>query len=190
VLIHGGASGIGTTATMIAKAMGASQIITTVGTEAHREASLRLGADHAIRYLEEDFVTKVDEFTGGKGVDVILDIIAGDYVARNFKAAAMNGRIVQVSVLKGPAKDLDMFPLMSKRLTLTGSTLRSRTYEDKAAIISELEAQVWPLIDVGAFRPQVYQTFSLENARGAHALIDSGAHFGKIVLTTPALIRA
>lgn len=190
VLIHGGASGIGTTATMIAKAMGASQIITTVGTEAHREASLRLGADHAIRYLEEDFVTKVDEFTGGKGVDVILDIIAGDYVARNFKAAAMNGRIVQVSVLKGPAKDLDLFPLMSKRLTLTGSTLRSRTYEDKAAIIFELETQVWPLIDAGAFRPQVYQTFSLENARGAHALIDSGAHFGKIVLTTPALIRA
>jgi NADPH2:quinone reductase len=102
----------------------------------------------------------------------------------------MNGRIVQVSVLKGPAKDLDLFPLMSKRLTLTGSTLRSRTYEDKAAIISELEAQVWPLIETGAFRPQVYQTFSLENARGAHELIDSGAHFGKIVLTTPALIRA
>jgi NADPH:quinone reductase len=190
VLIHGGASGIGTTATLIAKAIGASKILTTVGSEAHREASLRLGADHAIHFLEEDFVTKVDEFTSGNGVDVILDIIAGDYVARNFQAAAMNGRIVQVSVLKGPAKELNLFPLLSKRLTLVGSTLRSRTYEEKAAIISELEAQVWPLIEAGQFKPQVYRSFTLENARGAHELIDSGTHFGKIVLTTPAHLGA
>ncbi|WP_266183263.1 NAD(P)H-quinone oxidoreductase [Dyella humicola] len=190
VLIHGGASGIGTTATMIAKAMGASKIITTVGSEAHREASLRLGADHSIDYLEEDFVAIVDEFTGGKGVDVILDIIAGDYVARNFQAAAVNGRIVQVSVLKGPAKELDLFPLMAKRLTLVGSTLRSRTYEEKAAIIAELEAQVWPLIEAGQFKPQVCRAFTLENARGAHELIDSGVHFGKIVLTTSAHLGA
>lgn len=187
VLVHGGASGIGTTATMIAKAVGASKIITTVGSEAHREASLLLGADHAIHFLEEDFVTKVNEFTNGKGVDVVLDIIAGDYVARNFKAAAMNGRILQVSVLKGPAKELDLFPLMSKRLTLIGSTLRSRTYEEKAAIISELEAQVWPLIEAEKFKPQVYRAFTLENASRAHELIDSGVHFGKIVLTTSAL---
>ncbi|MHA6203561.1 NAD(P)H-quinone oxidoreductase [Dyella soli] len=190
VLIHGGASGIGTTATMIAKAMGASKIITTVGSEAHREASLLLGADHAIHFLEEDFVTKVEEFTHGKGVDVILDIIAGDYVARNFQAAALNGRIVQVSVLKGPAKELDLFPLMSKRLTLVGSTLRSRTYQEKAAIIAELEAQVWPLIDAGQFKPQVYRSFALEHASGAHELIDSGVHFGKIVLTTSAHLGA
>jgi len=190
VLIHGGASGIGTTATMIAKAMGASKIITTVGSEAHREASLLLGADHAIHYLEEDFVTKVDEFTSSKGVDVILDIIAGDYVAKNFQAAAMNGRIVQVSVLKGPAKELDLFPLMAKRLTLVGSTLRSRSYEEKAAIIAELEAHVWPLIEAGQFKPQVYRAFTLENARGAHELIDSGVHFGKIVLTTAAHLSA
>ncbi len=190
VLIHGGASGIGTTATMIAKAMGASKIITTVGSEAHRERSLLLGADHAIHFLEEDFVTKVAEFTNGKGVDVILDIIAGDYVARNFETAAINGRIVQVSVLKGPAKELNLFPLMSKRLTLVGSTLRSRTYEEKAAIVAELEAQVWPLIEAGQFKPQVYRAFTLENARGAHELIDSGVHFGKIVLTTPAHLSA
>jgi NADPH2:quinone reductase len=186
VLIHGGASGIGTTATMIAKAMGASKIITTVGSDAHREASLLLGADHAINYLEEDFVSKVAEFTNGRGVDVILDIIAGDYVARNFEAAAVNGRIVQVSVLKGPAKELNLFPLMSKRLTLVGSTLRSGTYEEKATIIEELEAHVWPLIQAGQFKPQVFRSFTLEDARGAHELIDSGTHFGKIVLTTPA----
>ena len=186
LLIHGGASGIGTTATMIAKAMGASKIITTVGSEAHREASLRLGADHAINYLEEDFVAKVDEFTQGKGVDVILDIIAGDYVARNYKAAAMNGRILQVSVLKGPAKDLDLFPLMAKRLTHVGSTLRSRTYEEKAEIIAELERHVWPHIAAGRIKPHVYQAFALEDARGAHELIDSGVHIGKIVLTTAA----
>ena len=187
VLIHGGASGIGTTATMLAKALGASKIITTVGSEAHRDASLRLGADHAVHYLEEDFVAKVDELTGGRGIDVILDIIAGDYVARNFQAAATNGRILQVSVLKGPAKDLDLFPLMSKRLTLVGSTLRSRSYEDKAQIISELEAQVWPLIEMGVFKPQVYQSFPIENAAESHALIDSAVHFGKVVLTTSAL---
>jgi NADPH2:quinone reductase len=186
VLIHGGASGIGTTATMIAKAMGASKIMTTVGSEAHREASLRLGADHAINYLEEDFVTKVNEFTEGKGVDVILDIIAGDYVARNYKAAAMNGRILQVSVLKGPAKDLDLFPLMAKRLTHVGSTLRSRTYEEKAEIIAELEQQVWAHIEAGRVKPHVYRTFALEDARGAHELIDSGVHIGKVVLTTAA----
>lgn len=190
VLIHGGASGIGTTATMIAKAMGASKIMTTVASEAHREASLRLGADHAINYLEDDFVTKVAEFTEGKGVDVILDIIAGDYVARNYKAAAMNGRILQVSVLKGPAKELDLFPLMAKRLTHVGSTLRSRTYEEKAAIIAELEQQVWPHIAAGAIKPHVYQTFALEDARGAHMLIDSGVHVGKIVLSTTALRTA
>ncbi|AIF48126.1 zinc-binding dehydrogenase [Dyella japonica A8] len=186
VLIHGGASGIGTAATMIAKAMGASKVITTVGSDAHREASVRLGANHAINYLEDDYVTKVEEFTHGKGVDVILDIIAGDYVARNLQAAAMNGRILQVSVLKGPAKELDLWPLMTKRLALIGSTLRSRTYEEKAAIIADLEAHVWPLIESGKIKPQVYRSFALEDARSAHALIDSGIHFGKIVLTTAA----
>lgn len=190
VLIHGGASGIGTTATMLAKAFDASNIMTTVSSQAHREASLRLGADHAINYLEEDFLAKVDEFTDGKGVDVILDIIAGDYVARNYKAAAMNGRILQVSVLKGPAKELDLWPMMTKRLTHLGSTLRSRTYEEKAAIINELEKHVWPFIEAGRIKPHVFKSFPLEDARNAHELIDSGVHIGKIVLTTSAFRAA
>lgn len=184
VLIHGGASGIGTTATMLARAAGASQIITTVGSDAHRVASLNLGADVAVNFLEEDFVEEVRKATSGKGIDVILDIIAGDYVARNYEAAALNGRIVQVSVLKGPAKELDLLPMLVKRLTHVGSTLRSRTYEDKANIIRELQQDVWPLIESGAVRPQVFKTFPLESAAAAHALIDSGTHVGKIVLKT------
>ncbi|GAB2478004.1 NAD(P)H-quinone oxidoreductase [Comamonas humi] len=183
VLIHGGASGIGTTATMIAKAMGASTVITTVGSEEHRQASLRIGADHVVNYQQEDYVAKVNEFTSGKGVDVILDIIAGDYVARNYQAAAMNGRILQVSVLKGPAKELDLWPMLVKRLTHIGSTLRSRTNEEKAALIGELQRHIWPLMEAGQIKPQVYRKFPLQNAREAHELIDSGTHVGKIVLT-------
>jgi NADPH:quinone reductase len=186
VLIHGGASGIGTTATMIAKALGASKIMTTVSSPAHRDASLRLGADHAINYRDEDFVERVAAFTEGRGVDVILDIIAGDYVARNYQAAARNGRILQVSALGGPATNLDMWLMMSKQLTHVGSTLRSRSYEDKAAIIADLERHVWPHVEAGRVRPQVYRTFPLEQARDAHVLIDSGTHVGKIVLTVGA----
>jgi len=186
VLIHGGASGIGTTATMLAKAFGAAKIITTGGSQAHREASLALGADLAINYREEDFVAETKRFTDGRGVDVILDIIAGDYVARNYDAAAMDGRILQVGMINGPAKDLNVLPMMMKRLTHTGSTLRSRTYADKAAIINELEQHVWPHVEAGKVKPVVYGTFSLADARRAHELIDSGKHFGKIVLTTGA----
>lgn len=186
VLIHGGASGIGTTATMLAKAFGASNIITTVGSDAQRDASVRLGADLAIDYHYEDLVEAVRRFTDGKGVDVIVDIIAGDYVARNFAAAAMNGRIVQIGVINGPARELDLFPMLTKRLTHIGSTLRSRTYDEKAQIIRELEAAVWPLIKQGSIKPQLYRMFDLRDARAAHALMDSGRHIGKIVLRTPA----
>lgn len=186
VLIHGGASGIGTTTTMLAKAFGASNIITTVGSDAQRDASVRLGADLAIDYHYEDFVEAVRRFTDGKGVDVIVDIIAGDYVARNFAAAAMNGRIVQIGVINGPARELDLFPMLTKRLTHIGSTLRSRTYDEKAQIIRELEAAVWPLIKQGSIKPQLYRMFDLRDARAAHALMDSGRHIGKIVLRTPA----
>ncbi|RXS95725.1 NAD(P)H-quinone oxidoreductase [Silvibacterium dinghuense] len=186
VLIHGGASGIGTTATMIAKAMGASNIMTTISSDAQREASLRLGADHAINYRKEDFVAKVEEFTANKGVDIILDIIGGDYVARNFAAAGMNGRILQISALQGPAKDLNLWPMMTKRLVHLGSTLRPRPNEEKAAIIAELEKHVWPFIKSGQIKPQVYKTLPLENAREAHEMLDAGGHIGKIVLTTAA----
>ncbi len=190
VLIHGGASGIGTTAIMLAKAFGASKIITTVGSQAHQDASLALGADLAINYLEADFVTETKQATAGKGVDVILDIIAGDYVQKNYDVAAMDGRILQVGVIKGPAKDLDVVPMMMKRLTHMGSTLRSRTPAQKATIMHELEQQVWPHIESGKIKPVIYKTFALTDARGAHELIDSGTHFGKIVLTTGATLIA
>ncbi|WP_232072396.1 NAD(P)H-quinone oxidoreductase [Paraburkholderia pallida] len=186
VLIHGGASGIGTTATMFAKALGAGRIITTVGSEEQRAASLALGADLAIDYRQQDFVEETMAFTGGKGADVIVDIIAGDYVARNFAAAAVNGRIVQIGVIKGPATQVDLFPMLAKRLTHMGSTLRSRTHEEKAAIIRELEMHVWPHVRSGAVKPVIYRRYALECARDAHVLMDSGAHIGKIVLTTQA----
>ncbi|MCY1441081.1 putative NAD(P)H quinone oxidoreductase, PIG3 family [compost metagenome] len=120
--------------------------------------------------------------TGGKGVDVIVDIIAGDYVARNFQVAALNGRIVQIGVIKGAARELDLFPMLTKRLTHIGSTLRSRSHDEKALIIEELEAQVWPLIQAGKLKPVIYETFALHDANRAHELIDSGRHIGKIVL--------
>ncbi len=186
VLIHGGASGIGTTATMLARQLGADKIITTVNSPVQQEASLRLGADIAVNYLEDDFVAAVKSATDGAGADVILDIIAGDYVARNYEAAAMNGRIMQVSILKGPAKELNLWPMLVKRLTHAGSTLRSQSYEAKRSILGELETHVWPLIAQGRVRPEVYRTFSLADAADAHMLIDSGTHIGKIVLVNEA----
>ncbi|WP_321957064.1 NAD(P)H-quinone oxidoreductase [Paraburkholderia bannensis] len=186
VLIHGGASGIGTTATMFARALGAGRIITTVGSDEQRAASLALGADLAIDYRQSDFVAETMAFTEGKGADVIIDIIAGDYVARNFAAAAVNGRIVQIGVIKGPATQVDLFPMLTKRLTHIGSTLRSRTHEEKAEIIHELETHIWPHIRSGNVKPMIYRQFALEDARDAHTLMDSGTHIGKIVLTTRA----
>ncbi|MFD2643649.1 NAD(P)H-quinone oxidoreductase [Pseudomonas japonica] len=184
VLIHGGASGIGTTATMLAKAFGATKIFTTVANPEQQAASRALGADHAINYETHDFVTEVMRETDGRGVDVIVDIIGGDYVDRNLKTAAMNGRIVQIGVIKGPASHVDLFPMLVKRLTHIGSTLRSRSHEEKAAIIAELEAQVWPHIRSGRIKPLIYATFPLGEARAAHELMDSGRHIGKIVLTS------
>ncbi|EPL8280202.1 zinc-binding dehydrogenase, partial [Pseudomonas aeruginosa] len=184
LLVHGGASGIGTAATMLGKAFGAAKIFTTISSEAQREASLRLGADVAIDYTEQDFVEEVLRGTEGRGVDVIVDIVAGDYVTRNYQAAAMNGRIVQIGVIKGKAAEVDLFPMLSKRLVHLGSTLRSRSHDEKGAIIAELERQVWPHVRAGAVRPQVFRTFPLEQARQAHELMDSGQHIGKIVLTS------
>lgn len=159
LLVHGGASGIGTAATMLGKAFGAAKIFTTISSEAQREASLRLGADLAINYTEQDFVEEVLRGTEGRGVDVIVDIVAGDYVTRNYQAAAMNGRIVQIGVIKGKAAEVDLFPMLSKRLVHLGSTLRSRSHDEKGAIIAELERQVWPHVRAGTVRPQVFRTF-------------------------------
>ena len=186
VLIHGGTSGIGTTATMLAKAFGAI-VLTTAGSEEKCQACVALGADFAINYHTQDFVEEARKFTDGKGVDVILDIVAGDYVARNYKAAALNGRIIQVGIQNGPAMELNLMLMLAKRLTHTGSTLRSRTVAEKAQIAQELEQQVWPLLHQGKTKPPIFKTFRLEEAGEAHALMESGAHIGKIVLTTGAI---
>lgn len=183
VLVHGGASGIGTTTTMLAKAFGA-RVIVTVGSEEKQEACLRLGADLAINHHSQDFVEETKRFTNGKGADVVVDIIAGDYVARNYKVAALNGRIIQIGVQNGPARELNLMPMLAKRLTHTGSTLRSRSIQEKAQIADELEQNVWPLLEQGKLKPLIFRSFRLEEAAKAHALMESGAHIGKIVLTT------
>jgi NADPH:quinone reductase len=186
VLIHGGASGIGTTATMLSKVFGAT-VAVTVGSEEKGKACLALGASLAINYRTQDFVDEVKIFTGGKGVDVIVDIIAGDYVGRNYQAAALDGRIIQIGVQNGPARELNLMTMLSKRLTHTGSVMRLRSVMEKAQIAQELEQQVWPLLQQGKLRPKIFRTFPLQDAAKAHTLLESGVHFGKIVLTTPAL---
>ncbi|PHM38674.1 phenolpthiocerol synthesis type-I polyketide synthase PpsC [Xenorhabdus mauleonii] len=181
VLIHGGTSGIGTVATLLAKAFNA-YVITTVGSEDKRQASLALGADVSINYRTEDFIERTHQATHGHGADVIVDLIAGDYVAKNFQAAAIEGRIIQIGFQNGKAKELNLMPLLQKRLTITGSTLRSRSIEDKARIADELKEKVWPLLEKGLIRPQIFKTFPLGQAAEAHALMESSAHIGKIML--------
>lgn len=183
VLIHGGSSGIGTTAILLSKAFGAQTVIVTVGSEEKRQACLKLGADVAINYHTQDFVAETKRVTVGKGADVIVDLIAGDYVERNYEAAAMNGRIVQIGTQNGNAKDLNLMLMLLKRLTHTGSTLRSRSVAEKALIAQELEQQVWPMLGKGNMKPQIYQTFPLAEASKAHELMESSTHIGKIVLT-------
>lgn len=182
ILIHGGTSGIGTTATMLTRAFGATQIFTTVSSEAHQKASLELGADVAINYHEKDFVEEVKKHTDGQGVDFVLDIIAGDYIQRNYDVAAMNGTILQIGVLKGLAQNLNIFPMLAKRLTHTGATLRSQSSEAKAEVMSALQEKVWPLISKGQIKPLLYQSFDLEQARQAHELLNQGQHIGKLAL--------
>ena len=181
VLIHGGTSGIGTTAIMIAKQFGA-KVITTAGSVEKCAACRKLGADVAINYKTEDFVAATKAATGGRGADLIIDIIGGDYVDRNFEAAALEGRIVQVSVQQGTKAIVDMRRLMQKRLTHTGSTLRPRPVPEKAAIARGLLAKVWPLIEAGKIKPVIDSTFPLADAPKAHARMESSAHIGKIVL--------
>ncbi|MBS0054551.1 NAD(P)H-quinone oxidoreductase [Yersinia sp. Marseille-Q3913] len=183
VLIHGGSSGIGTTAILLSKAFGAKTVIVTVGSEEKRQACLTLGADIAINYHTQDFVAETKRATSGKGVDVIVDLIAGDYVARNYEAAAMNGRIIQIGTQNGNVKNLNLMLMLLKRLTHTGSTLRSRSVAEKALIAKELEQQVWPLLSESKMKPQIFRTFPLEEASKAHELMESSSHIGKIVLT-------
>ncbi len=180
-LVHGGTSGIGTTAIQLAKAFGAT-VIATAGSPAKCRACLDLGADHAIDYRQQDFVAECRRITGGKGVDLTLDMVGGSYVERNWDAAAPDGRIVQIAFLGGPQVTANFAKLMMKRLTHTGSTLRPRDVAFKAKIATELEAQVWPLIASGAVRPVMDSAFALVDASKAHARMEEGSHVGKIVL--------
>ncbi|MEZ5838658.1 MAG: NAD(P)H-quinone oxidoreductase [Geminicoccaceae bacterium] len=180
-LVHGGSSGIGTTAIQIAKCLGA-RVLTTVGSDEKAKFCTELGADVAVNYRNEDFVDVAKKENGGKGVDVILDMVGGDYVERNLKALAPEGRLVQIAWLKSPKISANFGSLMLKRLTWTGSTLRSRSIADKGDIAKEVEARVWPLIEAGRVRPVIHETFALNDAARAHALMESSTHSGKIVL--------
>ncbi|MCW1842087.1 NAD(P)H-quinone oxidoreductase [Prosthecomicrobium hirschii] len=181
-MVHGGTSGIGTTAIQLAKAFGAT-VIATAGSAAKCQVCRDLGADLAIDYREQDFVTAAKDFTGGRGVDVILDMVGGDYIDKNHEAAAVEGRIVQIAFLKGPKATVNFTRLMLKRLVHTGSTLRAREVPFKAAIAGALEAKVWPLIEAGTVRVVMDSTFPLAEAAAAHARMETNAHIGKIVLT-------
>ena len=181
-LVHGGASGIGTTAVQLASAFGA-HVLATAGTTEKCAAVAKLGAARAINYRTEDFVAAAKEFTGGNGVDLILDMVGGDYFMRNVEACAVEGRIVQIAFLRGPKMEVSMDQVMRKRLTYTGSTLRPRTVEQKGAIARALAEKVWPLLESGRVRPVIHATFPLAHAAQAHALMEADTHIGKIVLT-------
>jgi NADPH:quinone reductase len=181
LLIHGGSSGIGTTAIQMAKAFGAT-VFTTAGNAEKCKACEELGADRAINYREEDFVEAVTKATDGKGVDVVLDMVGGDYIPRSVGLLAMEGRHVSIAFLEGAKATLNMFPVMVKRLTLTGSTLRPQSVAAKTAIAAKLHEQVWPLLEAGRIRPVIFAEFPLAEAPKAHALMESSRHIGKIVL--------
>jgi len=181
LLIHGGSSGIGTMAIQLAKAFG-SWVIVTVGSKDKADACLKLGADRAINYNTEDFVTEVKTATGGAGANVILDMVGGDYIDRNYDAAAIDGRIVQIATLGGPKATVNIVKVMMKRLHHTGSTLRPRTNADKAAMVSAIEAKVMPLLREGRVKPVMDSTFPLEKAADAHRRMETSEHIGKIVL--------
>jgi NADPH:quinone reductase len=181
VLIHGGTSGIGTTAVQLARAFNATPIA-TAGTAEKCEACCRLGAARAINYREEDFVAAVRDETGGDGLDVILDIVGGDYLPRNLECLRLNGRLIQIGLLGGSKAMVDLRAILQKRLTITGSTLRARTPAEKGLIARELERAVWPLLDRGEVRPIIHAAFPLDQAAEAHHELESGHVIGKLVL--------
>jgi putative PIG3 family NAD(P)H quinone oxidoreductase len=182
LLVHGGSSGIGTMAIQLAKALG-SKVIVTVGGQDKVDACLKLGADRAINYKTEDFVAEVKTATGGAGANVILDMVGGDYIDRNYDAAAVDGRIVQIATLGGVKATVNIAKVMVKRLHHTGSTLRPRTNADKAAMVAAIEAKVMPLLREGKVKPLMDSTFPLEKAADAHRRMETSAHIGKIVLS-------
>jgi NADPH2:quinone reductase len=181
-LVHGGSSGIGTTAIQLAKQLGA-RVITTAGSTEKCDACRKLGADVVINYKTEDFVAMTKAATADKGADVILDMVGGDYIARNYEAAAVEGRIVQIAFQGSPKATVDFRRLMLKRLHHTGSTLRARSVADKGAVRAAVEDKVLPMLTAGKVKPVIYKTFPLREASAAHALMETSLHIGKIVLT-------
>jgi NADPH2:quinone reductase len=182
LLVHGGSSGIGTAAIQLAKAFGA-RVIVTAGSPEKCEACLALGADRAINYRVEDFVAATKAATDGKGAELILDMVGGGYIERNYEAAALEGRIVQIAFQGSSRANVDFRRIMLKRLTHTGSTMRARPVVEKAAIARAIADKVWPLVAAGRVKPLIFRTFPLAQAAAAHALMESGGHIGKIVLT-------
>ena len=181
-LFHGGSSGIGTTAIQLAVARGA-RVFATAGSDEKCRACERLGAERGINYRTEDFVNVIKQVTDGRGVDLILDIVGGDYIARDLVALAVEGRLVVIGFMGGDTATLDFRRILGRRLTITGSTLRPRTPAEKGEIAAALRREVWPLLERGTVKPVVYRTFPLEQAAAAHALMESSEHVGKIVLT-------
>jgi putative PIG3 family NAD(P)H quinone oxidoreductase len=186
VLIHGGSSGIGTTAIMLAKAIGA-RVLVTAGTAQKCSACLALGADVAINYKEQDFVAETQVATGGKGADVILDMVGGPYVGRNIEAAAVDGRISLIASQGGARAEVELHKLMIKRLTITGSTLRAQPVKNKGRLAAAVRTHVWPLFESKGLRPHIHASFPLAEAARAHELMESGNHVGKIVLQVAAI---
>jgi NADPH2:quinone reductase len=181
LLVHGGASGIGTTAIQLGRAFGA-RVFATAGSNRKCAACERLGAERAVNYKEEDFVAVLLDATAGRGVDVILDMVGGDYLPRNVELLALEGRLLQIAMLRGSKSELNLVRLLRQRLTITGSTLRSRTVEEKGALARAVEASAWPLLESGTVRPVIHATLPLAQAAHAHRLMESGEHIGKIVL--------
>ena len=182
LLVQGGSSGIGVTAIQMAKAMG-NRVLATAGSDEKCAACVRLGADKAINYRTQDFQAEVLAATGGKGVNVVLDMVGGDYVPKELKCLADEGRLVFIAFLRGPKTELDISEVMRRRLVLTGSTLRPRPVEFKGAVARSLREHVWPLIEAGKIKPVVFKTFPLAEAAEAHRLMESSQHIGKLVLT-------
>jgi NADPH2:quinone reductase len=182
-MVQGGTSGIGVTAIQVAKAMGAGMVIATAGSDDKCKACLELGADHAINYKTQDFAEEAKQLTGGKGVDVVLDMVAGGYIDREVKCVAEDGRIVIIAVQGGTKSEFNAGLVLRRRITITGSTLRPRPVAFKAAIAQALQKNVWPLIEGGKIKPVIHSTFPAADAAKAHALMESNQHVGKIVLT-------
>jgi NADPH2:quinone reductase len=182
LLVQGGSSGIGVTAIQMAAATG-NRVFATAGSDEKCSACVRLGAERAINYRTQDFAEEIKAATGGKGVNVILDMVGGDYVPKELKCLAEEGRLVFIAFLRGPKTELDINEVMRKRITISGSTLRPRPVEFKGAVARSLRDKIWPLIDAGKIKPQVFKTFPLAQASDAHRLMESSQHIGKLVLT-------